>query len=81
MKFSYSINIKDELISCSKNSEHIYSIRDKKDYIESLRFKTAEEFKNSQQSTWRKKYYICFAENFLSMTNDEKIYLLKRLSK
>lgn len=76
MNFSYSIDIKDKTVSCSKSSEKVYAIRDKEDYLKSLRLKTAEGFKKSQQNTWREKYYICFSDNFLSMSNNEKINLL-----
>jgi hypothetical protein len=78
--YSYSIDIENKKISCSKSSERIYNIQDKKNYPKSLRFETAEEFNRSQINTWREKYYACFANNFLDMTNDEKIDLLNELA-
>ena len=79
--YHYSIDIKNKKVACFKNSETVYNIRDKKDYLKSLRVKTAEEFKHLQINTWREKYYICFSENFLDKANDEKIALLNQLCK
>jgi hypothetical protein len=79
--YSYYIDIDRKRVACSKSSETVYNIRDKKGYLKSLRLQTAKEFKRSQLNTWREKYYLCFAEDFLDRTNDEKIALLDKLNK
>jgi hypothetical protein len=78
--YIYSIDIKNKKVTCSKSSEQIYSVSDKNRYLRNLDFRTAENFKSTQNNTWREKYYSCFADNFLDMTNDDKIKLLNRLS-
>jgi len=78
--YFYSIDVKNKKVTCSKGSEKIYNIQDKRQYLKSQRFQTAKEFERSQTNTWREKYYACFSDNFLEMTNDEKIDLLNKLS-
>jgi hypothetical protein len=80
MVYYYSINIKKKKVTCFKDSKNIYNARDKEEYLKNAHFQTAKEFKHSQINTWREKYYTCFANNFLEMTNDEKIDLLNMLS-
>jgi hypothetical protein len=79
--YSYSINIKDKKVWCSKSSEKIYNISGTNRYSKDITLRTAEEFRDSQVNSWREKYYACFADNFLDMTNDEKMDLFNSLEK
>ena len=72
--YSYSIHIKDRKCLCSKTSERVYNINQYCKQKDCRRFKTAKEF------VFAKQYYTCFADNFLDMTNDEKINLLNEIS-
>jgi hypothetical protein len=75
----YSIDIKNKKVTCSKHSQ-IYSASGEGKYSKHLNFKTAEHFKREQSNTWREKYFKCFDDRFLEMTNQEKIDLLNKLS-
>ena len=73
--YSYSIhNIKDRKCWCSKVSERVYNLNEYCKQKDCRGFKTAKEF------VLGKQYYACFADNFLDMTNDEKINLLNEIS-
>ena len=74
--YSYSINLKNRSVTCSKSQEQVYNIQDKNSYLKGRSFKTAKEFKYTNAQ--REKYYMCFSEDFLDMTNDEKIDLLNK---
>ena len=74
--YSYSINMKNRSVLCSNGQEKIFNIQDKRNYLKDHDFRTAKEFK---QTNRREKYYTCFSEDFLDMTNDEKIDLLNKL--
>jgi hypothetical protein len=78
--YYYSINIKNKKCSCLKTTERRYNVNEYLKKYDTSRFKTAKEFERSQTHTWREKYYNCFVNNFLEMTNDEKIDLLDSIS-
>ncbi len=72
--YGYSIHIKEKKCWCSKRSEKIYNMNEYYNNKDSYGFKTAKEF------IWSKQYYSCFADNFLEMTNQEKIYFFNKIS-
>ena len=72
--YSYSVHVKNRKCWCSKTSERVYNINEYCKQNDCSGFKTAKEF------VLGKQYYICFADNFLDMTNDEKIDLLNEIS-
>jgi len=78
--YVYSIDVNENNVTCSKSSEKIYSISGNGRYLKNLNFKTTKNFKDTHNNTWREKYYSCFADDFLDITNDKKIDLLNKLS-
>lgn len=77
--YSYSIDTLNRKVTCSRLGEKVYSSSERKKYLNSFRFKTADEFNKKQKKSWREKYYKYFADDFLDMTNDKKINLLDEM--
>ncbi|WP_294634209.1 hypothetical protein [uncultured Bacteroides sp.] len=72
--YYYIINNKTKSPSCSKINEKRYNVNE---YIKEHnvdRFETAKQFATAG------KYYAYLVDNFLDMTNDEKIVFLNKLS-
>jgi hypothetical protein len=80
LTYHYSIDLKNKKVTCFKESEKVYNLQDRMDYLKNRQLQTGEEFKRLQINTWREKYYSCFSSDFLSKTNDEKLILLNKLS-
>lgn len=77
--YSYSINTLNKKVTCSRLREVVYNNSEWKKSMNSFRFNTADEFNKKNKKSWREKYYKCFADDFLDMTNDEKIKLLDKI--
>ena len=77
LQFSYYIRTKSNRVTIHTTRDTLYNIRDYKKKFDL--FATGEKFKKRQVNTWREKYYKYFAEDFLDMTNNEKIDLLNRI--
>lgn len=78
IQYGYRIRLKEKSVSCTKKNEEVIDINSYKD--ERIVFYTSESFKNHIKES-SLKYYKCFSDDFLDLSNDEKITLLDSLSK
>ena len=73
--YSYCVDLKQYAACCTLKSKNYYRIDDNrlpKEWMTSSVFR---------QQKYYKKYFGCFAENFLELSNDEKIELLEEIAK
>ena len=75
--YHYSINKKTNTVTCTDFYEKIVEPEELPDYY----WKTSEDFNRSNKGSWREKYYEYFSENFLSLSNDDKLKIIDELSK
>ncbi len=75
--YSYSINKKENKAYVSLNKKSVLSNEDLKSFNN---HKTSLEWAKAQKDSYREKYFKVFHDNFLDMSNEEKILLLDSLT-
>ena len=79
IKYDCQIDLNRKSVICRKYKDEVIDIKGKERYPE---WYTAESFKKYiERSSTYQKYYKCFSEDFLDLSNDEKLKLIDELSK
>lgn len=76
--FTYSIYVDGKTVACHKSEDIILNSQDERLNGHWL---TAAMFKGNEKGTRREAYWNCFSDDFLDMSNAEKMKLLEDLSK
>ena len=77
LTYYYFINKKTNTVSCRAFPEKIVEANQ----LENYHWKTSEGFMSSATKIWREKCFNYFSEDFVDISNDEKLTLLDELSK
>lgn len=75
--YEYLVDKECQKIDCEKIREVEYDVNDK---IIDKPWSTSNQFKEGVRCSSWEKYFTCFSENFLDLTNDEKIKLLDEIA-
>ena len=79
IKYDCQIDLNRKSVICRKYKDEVIDIKGKERYPG---WYTAESFKKYiERSSTYQKYYKCFSEDFLDLSNDEKLKLIDELSK
>ncbi len=77
--FNYSVNLSEKTVSCKEIEE--ITVEYESELAHSFSWFTSETLRKREKGTWKEKYFKCFSDEFLDMSNEDKIVLLKSLSK